>query len=140
MKSSVDLVVLKYDYSAVKPLMEANSAFKAVMWLCFVMVALNASFWRLLSCTEECSITFGKNVPKRKEVFRSGRLQSAKQEHSQIHREKGESANCIVVAKEVNEDLKSLLLSKRFRMQRSNRQTISQRICANCSRISTTVA
>ena len=43
-KSSVDLVVLKYDYSAVKPLMEANSAFKAVMWLCFVMVALNASF------------------------------------------------------------------------------------------------
>lgn len=107
MKLSVDLVVLKYDYSAVKPLMEANSAFKAVMWLCFVMVALNASFlavtivyrrvlnhvWKeRAKNAKKCYVVVGFN-PQNKSIVKS----IAK---------KGESANCIVVAKEVNEDLK----------------------------------
>lgn len=87
-KSSVDLVVLKYDYSAVKPLMEANSAFKAVMWLCFVMVALNASFLAVTIVYRRVQSRLERTCQKRKEVFRSGRLQSAKQEHSQIHCEK----------------------------------------------------
>lgn len=106
-KLSVDLVVLKYDYSAVKPLMEANSAFKAVMWLCFVMVALNASFlavtivyrrvlnhvWKeRAKNAKKCYVVVGFN-PQNKSIVKS----IAK---------KGESANCIVVAKEVNEDLK----------------------------------
>ena len=105
-KLSVDLVVLKYDYSAVKPLMEANSAFKAVMWLCFVMVALNASFlavtivyrrvlnhvWKeRAKNAKKCYVVVGFN-PQNKSIVKS----IAK---------KGESANCIVVAKEVNEAL-----------------------------------
>ena len=106
-KSSVDLVVLKYDYSSVKPLMDANPSFKAVMWTCFVMVALNASFLAVtIACrrvlnhawkeraksAKKCYVVVGFN-PQNKNIVKS-------------IVKKSKHANCIIVAKEVNEDLK----------------------------------
>ncbi len=38
----VDLVVLKYDFSPVRPLMNANGFFAATVYVCFVLVACNA--------------------------------------------------------------------------------------------------
>ncbi len=106
-ESSVDLIVLKYDYSSVKPLMDANPSFRAVMWTCFVMVALNASFLAVtIACrrvlnhawkeraksAKKCYVVVGFN-PQNKNIVKS-------------IVKKSKHANCIIVAKEVNEDLK----------------------------------
>lgn len=41
-KSTVELVVLKYGYSNVSKLLEDNTYYRAVMYLCYVLVTLNA--------------------------------------------------------------------------------------------------
>lgn len=107
MKSGVELVVLKFDYSTVMSLMNANAAYKAAIVLCYVLVTINAGFlaftiagrralngaWKKLAkSSKKCYVVVGFNE-QNKSIVKS----LAKD---------GKRADCIVVAPSICDDLK----------------------------------
>ncbi len=50
MKSTIDLIVLKFDYDSVSKLMSENTVFAIAMSLCFTLVTLNAAMFTFSLC------------------------------------------------------------------------------------------
>lgn len=69
-RSTIELIVLKFDYDSVKDIMAQNLAFRIAMIMCFTLVTLNAAMFTFSVCgraaTNAISLLytrlFGKNV------------------------------------------------------------------------------
>lgn len=108
LKSSVDLVVLNFDYSSAEPLMNVNPLYKMVMITCFVFVALNASF---LAVTIACRMVLNNFWKKRAKDSKKcyvivGYNTQTKLIAKSVMAKAGHQ-NCILVSDCISEELKS---------------------------------
>lgn len=141
LKSSVDLVVLKYDYSSVKPLMDANPSFRAVMWTCFVMVALNASFLAVtIACRRVLNHAWKERAKSAKKCYVVAGFNPQNKSIVKSIVKKSKHANCIIVTKEVNEDLKKFAFVQKVSYAKAESADDFAKICAQCSRTLTIAA
>ncbi len=107
-KSSVDLVVLKYDYSAAEPLMNANPLFKAAMITCFVFVALNASFLAVtIACRRVLNFVWKESAKKAKKCYVIVGYNPQNKSIAKSVMKKGAHQKCLLVSDSVTDELKS---------------------------------
>ncbi len=82
----IELVVLKYDFECIEPLMDANSFYKVTVFICFAMAGLNIVFvalsvlsrriWefsrrnKIRYCPKDRLFIFGSN-PQNREIYES---------------------------------------------------------------------
>lgn len=67
-KSSVEIVVLKYEYDAVAGLAEANAFYMAVLYVCFILVAINAGMFTFAIFGQRIINEFRLSSVKRSEI------------------------------------------------------------------------
>ncbi len=120
-KSSVDLVVLKYDYSTAEPLMNANPLFKAAMITCFVFVALNASFLALtIAGRRILNYVWKKKAKKSKKCYVIVGYNPQNKAIAKSVMKKGAHQKCILVSDSITDDLKNFAFVEKIAYAKVN--------------------
>lgn len=104
-KSGVKLVVMEFDYEAVSPLMADNVYFAVAMWVCFVLVILNTTFFAFT--------LFGRRMEN---AIRRMRLKSRKKSYAivgfnddnkNIISSISGDAECVLIVDETTDEVKT---------------------------------
>lgn len=117
-KNTIDLVLLKYNYTVVAPLMESNLYYRITVDICFILVALNAIIFTLAIFGEKAYnwLLCQKTYKKEKKVYVI--LGDNAQNRSIIKSAKEENIPVLLLVENINENIRDYAFIEKIALDR----------------------
>ncbi|MBO5304151.1 MAG: hypothetical protein J6A99_00610 [Clostridia bacterium] len=117
-KNTIDLVLLKYNYSVVAPLMESNLYYRITVDICFILVALNAIVFTLAIFGEKAYnwLLCQKTYKKEKKVYVI--LGDNAQNRSIIKSAKEENIPVLLLVENITENIRDYAFVEKIALDR----------------------